>query len=68
MDNKTLNEFVFAHLLYKHAQIYRAERIESADDKSPKTNKDDLKEALDHLLGIRYDVKELLENTEDIID
>jgi hypothetical protein len=58
MKTENLNEFQFAALVEKQA------KIDKTDD-SPITNYD-LKEACDHLIQLRLQVLDILENSEDL--
>ena len=66
MKTELLNEFIFADLINKHAELIRNERIKSDPDDIPRVTEDDLREAFENLQILRANTRVLIHNSEDM--
>ena len=66
METKILNEFIFADLVNKYAETIKNERLDSDLNDINAVTPEDLKEAFEHLIWLREETKQIMENNEDL--
>ena len=66
MQTEILNQFIFADLLEKVARRLRAEHALSKFNVPEPISMEDLREAYEHLLGLRMDMLNFIDKSEDL--
>lgn len=66
MQTEILNQFIFADLLEKIARRLRAEHSLSKFSEPEPISLDDLREAYEHIVGLRMDILNIIDESEDL--